>query len=85
MDLPADELSFLRDLVKTSRQRSHHLKWIDRDGTTRITALNQAETLRLNDLARRLRLSPVETLRQTAHIPAARTPPPATPPPAAAS
>ena len=43
MDLPEDEQSFLRDLVKASRQKTHVVKWIDRDGTDRQTVLSQAE------------------------------------------
>ena len=34
-----DEAQFLRDLVKASRQRIHHIKWTDRDGTARLTTL----------------------------------------------
>jgi hypothetical protein len=74
MDLPEDELTFLRDLVKTSRQRIHHVKWTDRDGTDRLTTLTQAEVARLNALAQRLKLSKADTLRQAAHIPVARKP-----------
>lgn len=72
MDLPDDELTFLRDLVKSSRQRTIHMKWVDRDGTARVTALSQAEAVRLNAAAQRLKLSPSETLRQAAHIPNTR-------------
>jgi hypothetical protein len=70
MELPEDELTFLRDLVKASRQKSHHVKWVDRDGSERMTTLTQAEVVRLNTLAQRLKLSKSETLRQAAHIPA---------------
>ncbi|MEY4940461.1 MAG: hypothetical protein RIQ93_2196 [Verrucomicrobiota bacterium] len=76
MDLPEDELSFLRDLVKTSRQKIHHVKWVDRDGAERLTVLNQIEVVRLNKLAQRLNTSKSETLRQAAHIPTQRTPKP---------
>lgn len=69
MDLPDDELTFLRDLVKSARQRIHHIKWTDRDGTERLTTLTQAEATRLNGLAQKLKLSKSETLRQAAHIP----------------
>jgi hypothetical protein len=69
MDLPEEETTFLRDLVKGSRQKLHHVKWVDRDGTDRVTTLTQAEVVRLNAIAGRLRLSKSEVLRQAAHIP----------------
>jgi hypothetical protein len=72
MDLPEDELTFLRDLVKASRQRIHHVKWVDRDGSERQTTLTQAEVVRLNIIAQRLGVSKSETLRQAAHIPVAK-------------
>jgi AAA+ ATPase superfamily predicted ATPase len=72
MELPEDELSFLRDLVKTSRQRNQAVKWIDRDGTDRQTVLNQAESVKLGAIAARLRISKNEVLRQAAHIPVAK-------------
>ena len=72
MELPEPDLTFLRDLVKSSRQRIHHVKWTDRDGTERLTALTQPESIRLNELAQRLKLSKSETLRQAAHIPVGR-------------
>jgi hypothetical protein len=68
-DLPEDERSFLRDLVKTSRQRIHHVKWVDRDGSDRQTTLTQAEAVRLNTIAHRLGISKAELLRQAAHVP----------------
>lgn len=77
MDLSEDELSFLRDLVKTSRQKIHHVKWVDRDGAERLTVLNQNEVVRLNQVAQRLKTSKSETLRQAAHIPTPRPPKPA--------
>jgi len=72
MDLPDDEQSFLRDLVKASRQKIHVVKWIDRDGSDRQTVLNQAEVVRLNTIASRLKISKNEVLRQAAHIPVAK-------------
>ena len=72
MDLPDDDQIFLRDLVKASRQKIHHVAWIDRDGTPRQTVLNQAEVVRVNTLASRLGISKVELLRQAAHLPAAK-------------
>jgi hypothetical protein len=68
MDLPDDEQAFLRDLVKASRQKIHHVKWIDRDGSERQTSLTPAEATRLNALAHRLHLSKAELLRQAAHV-----------------
>ena len=78
MDLPEDEQAFLRDLVKASRQKSYLVKWVDRDGTDRQTVLTQAEVVRLNTIASRLKTSKSEVLRQAAHIPVAKvglTPP----------
>lgn len=72
MDLPDDEQAFLRELVKTSRQKIHHVKWTDRDGTPRVTALTVAEAIRLNGLAQRLKVTKGEALRQAAHIPNAK-------------
>lgn len=69
MDLPEDEQAFLRDLVKAARQKIHHVKWVDRDGSERQTTLTAAEAARLNALAHRLHLSKPELLRQAAHIP----------------
>lgn len=69
MDMTDDEQAFLRDLVKASRQKLHHVKWIDRDGTERQTALTQTEVVRLNIVAQRLGTSKSEVLRRAAHIP----------------
>lgn len=72
MNVSEDDLQFLRELVKASRQRIHHITWVDRDGTKRLTALNAAEATRLNAVAGALKVSTAEVLRQAAHIPAAR-------------
>lgn len=72
MDLPDDEQAFLRDLVKTSRQKIHSVKWVDRDGTERLTTLTQAEVVRLNTIASRLGTSKDEVLRRAVHIPVAK-------------
>ena len=72
MDLSDDEQTFLRELVKTSRQRHHHVKWVDRDGSDRVTALTQPEVVRLNVLAHRLGLAKGEVLRRAAHIPVSK-------------
>lgn len=72
MELPEDEKTFLRDLVKVSRQKIHLVSWGDRDGTARQTVLNQAEAIRLNTIAHRLHISKSELLRQAAHIPVAK-------------
>ena len=67
---PADDESrFLRDLVKASRQKIHHVRWVDRDGTERQTALTQPEVVRLNTIASRERISKSEVLRRAAHVP----------------
>lgn len=69
-NLPPDDDAFLRALVKGSRQRIVHLKWIDRDGTARLTALTAAEATRVNALARAQHLGPEALLRAAAHLPA---------------
>ena len=76
MNLPEEDQVFLRDLVKVSRQKLHHVNWVDRDGTARTTALSQPEVVRLNAIAQRLKVSKSETLRQAAHVPVAHTPKP---------
>lgn len=72
MDFPDDEKAFLRELVKTARQKQHHVTWTDRDGTARVTTFTQAEAVRLNQLAHHAGISKSELLRQAAHIPAAK-------------
>lgn len=72
MDLSEEDAGFLRDLVKSARQRTHLVSWTDRDGTPRHSALTNAEVVRLNGIAQRHKLSKPETLRQGAHIPVAR-------------
>ena len=72
MDFSDDERAFLRDLVKGSRQRHHHVKWVDRDGSERVTVLSQNEVVRLNTIAGRLKVAKGEVLRQAAHIPVAK-------------
>ena len=64
-----DETIFLKDLVKASRQRVHQVKWVDRDGTDRLTVLTPAEATRLNAIAHARKISKSEVLRQAAHIP----------------
>jgi hypothetical protein len=66
---PDDEAAFLRDLVKASRQKIHHVQWKDRDGTSRQTALTQPEVVRLNKIASRMGTNKGEVLRQAAHVP----------------
>jgi hypothetical protein len=68
-NLPEAELTFLTALVKTARQKPHHVEWVDRDGTERVTVLSPAEAAQLNQLAHSLKISKAETLRQAAHIP----------------
>lgn len=75
MNLPEADQDFLRDLVKTSRQRSVHVRWVDRDGTDRITTLSQADATRLNTLAHQLGVSKDAVLRQASHLPPAKRPP----------
>jgi hypothetical protein len=56
-------------LVKASRQKIHHVKWVDRDGVERQTPLSQPEVVRLNMIASRLGVSKNEVLRRAAHVP----------------
>ena len=69
INLPEDEMAFLSDLVKTSRQKPHRVDWTDRDGTERSTLLTPAEAARLNKIAHGLKVSKPEVLRQAAHVP----------------
>ena len=75
MNLPEAEQDFLRDLVKASRQRARHVRWVDRDGSARITTLNEADATRLNALARQLGVGSDALLREAAHLPAAKRAP----------
>jgi hypothetical protein len=75
MNLPDADQDFLRALVKLSRQRSHQVRWTDRDGTERITTLSSADATRLNQLAQQLRIGKDALLRQAAHLPADPRPP----------
>ena len=75
MDLPEDEKTFLRDLVKATRQRTVHVHWTDRDGTSRQTNLTPVEATRLNEIAHRLATSKGEVLRRAAFIPTAKPAP----------
>ncbi len=86
MTAPSDSSpddDFLRGLVKTSRQRTVHLRWTDRDGSARLTTVTSAEATRLNALARARGLTAEALLRETAHQPAAAKPPLAKAPPSA--
>jgi Ribbon-helix-helix protein, copG family len=65
----ADDAAFLRDLVKVSRQKTHLVKWVDRDGSDRHTSLTRAEAGRLGELAQREKTSSSELLRCAAHVP----------------
>lgn len=78
-DLPEPELTFLRDLVKATRQRTHVVPWIDRDGTRRQTTLTQQDNAKLTALAHQLHLSKTELMQRAAHIPAEKSPRPVPP------
>ncbi|MEO5960106.1 MAG: hypothetical protein ABIZ49_09055 [Opitutaceae bacterium] len=67
-----DDGAFLRELIKTSRQKHHHVKWVDRDGSERVTTFTHAEAVRLNVIAQRAGISKSELLRQAAHVPVAK-------------
>lgn len=68
-NLPPEDLTFLTDLVKASRQKLHRVDWVDRDGSQRSTVLSAAEAARVNQLAHALKISKTELLRQAAHVP----------------
>ncbi len=69
-----DEAQFLREIVKASRQRIYHIKWTDRDGSARLTALTPAEASRINGFAHARKISAAEVLRQAAHVPLKEAP-----------
>ncbi len=69
-ELPESDLTFLRGLVKASRQKPHRVDWVDRDGSERATVLSPAEAVQLNKIAHGLKVSKAEVLRRAAHIPA---------------
>ena len=71
MNLPEADQEFLRNLVKVSRQRPHHVRWTDRDGSARITTLSPADAARVNSLAHQFRVGQDAILRQAAHLPTA--------------
>ena len=75
MNLPEADQDFLRELVKVSRQRARHVRWVDRDGSARITTLNEADGTRLKALARQLGVGSDAILRQAAHLPVAKRAP----------
>ncbi len=72
MNVTNEEETFLKDLVKASRQKIHQVKWVDRDGSQRLTVLSQAESTKLNAIARFEKVSAAEVLRQAAHIPVSK-------------
>ena len=72
MNFPTADLDFLRTLVKTARQRPDHVRWIDRDGTARITTLSAEDAKHVNELARQLGVAPDVLLRRAAELPALR-------------
>lgn len=79
MTTPEDDQTFLKNLVKASRQKIHHVQWKDRDGTARQTALTQPEVVRLNTIAAKERISKSEVLRRAAHVPVEKAPRPEPP------
>lgn len=75
MNSPEDEATFLRDLVKSARQRTIFVHWKDRDGSNRITALTSAEATQLNIIAQREGVAKEEIMRRAAHVPVAKSGP----------
>lgn len=71
MNLPKPDQDFLRHFVKTSRQRSAYVRWVNRDGAPRITTLNADDAARAEGLARTLGINLEELLRQASHLPPA--------------
>jgi hypothetical protein len=80
MNLPTADLDFLRALVKTTRQRPQQVRWIDRDGTPRVTTLSAEDAKRVNELARELGVANDVLLRRAAELPALRPSKDAPPP-----
>lgn len=74
MNLPESEQDFLRELVKSARQRPQHVRWVDRDGADRVTTLSAADAVRLDKLARQLGVGRDALLREAAHLPALKRP-----------
>ena len=74
MNLATADLDFLRTLVKTARQRPLHVRWVDRDGTPRLTTLSAEEAKRVDTLARQLAVPNDVLLRRAAELPALRNP-----------
>lgn len=74
MNLPPDDLEFLRALVKTTRQRPQHVRWVDRDGTARVTTLSAEDAKRIHELARQMGVANDVLLRRAAELPALRNP-----------
>ena len=74
MNLSDADQDFLRDLVKTARQRPHHVRWTDRDGVERVTTLSPADAARLNTLAHEQHLTKDALLRQATFLPAKQNP-----------
>ena len=72
MNLATADLDFLRTLVKTSRQRPLHVRWVDRDGTPRVTTLSSEEAKRVSALAQQLAVTNEVLLRRAAELPALR-------------
>jgi hypothetical protein len=58
-----------------SRQRTHYVQWVDRDGTKRQTSLTNPEVVRLNILADKEKTSKSEILRRASHVPVPKRPP----------
>lgn len=69
MHLPPPDVDFLRALVKSARQRPLLVRWVDRDGTARVTTLSPEDGRRVNELARQLGLSDEALLRLAAELP----------------
>lgn len=80
MNLPTADLDFLRALVKTARQRPQQIRWVDRDGTPRVTSLSIEDAKRVNELARELGVARDVLLRRAAELPALRAPKDSPPP-----
>lgn len=68
--LPPADLDFLRALVKTARQRPHQVRWVDRDGSDRVTTLSAEDARRVDELARQLGMAKDALLRRAAELPA---------------
>jgi hypothetical protein len=72
VNLATLDVDVLRALCNNARQRSHPVRWVDRDGTARVTSLSDDDDRNVGALAHKLNVSMQPLLRLTAELPARR-------------